>query len=117
MLYAVGRAGTDAELRENLRLILAILLARWSDTNPDLEGVRGNLFDVATTEKFYQEGFAKTVGAHGDDRLWFCSYVGFEKATSLWARSRGLHGVVCARLFNQDVKNKELDAHTIQIYF
>lgn len=119
MLYGVGRAETDAVFRANLRMILAILLANWSDTNPDLSGVKGDIFDILTSPQFYEEGYAKTVAGEKDARLWFCSYIGFEKVTSKWAKENhpGCHGVVCARIYNQDTRHNEIDSHTVQFYF
>lgn len=118
MLYGVGRASTDAELRANLRLILAILLAQWSDTNPDLEGIRGDIFDIVTSEFFYEKGYAKTT-ENSDTRIWFCSYVGFEKVTSAWAKEHhpDCRGYISMRLHNQDERCNELDSHSIQFYF
>lgn len=117
-LHGIGYASSDAELRENLRLITAILLAKWSDTNPNLDGIRGILFDVITNEFFYHNGYAKAVDGT-DERLWFCSYVGFEQITSKWAKEKhpGCKGYISMRLFNRDAKQQELDSHTVQIYF
>lgn len=119
LLHGVGRAGTDAELRNNLRLIAAILMAGWHDKyQPDLGGSTGEIFDVMTNEKFYLDGYNTT--AKGDDRrLWFCSYIGFEKLTSKWAKENhpDCHGYICMRMYNQDDKQREVDHHTIQIYF
>ncbi|BAW19379.1 hypothetical protein [Ralstonia phage RP31] len=118
MLHGVGRADSDAELRANLRVILAILLVDWYESNPDLGGVKSHIFDVVTAPQFYEEGYTKTVG-NNDDRLWFCSYIGFEKLTSQWAKenAKGCHGVICARIFNQDARQNEMDHHCIQVYF
>lgn len=117
MLHAVGRAGSDAELRANLRLITAVLLAVTADHQPWLTEKHGELFDIVTSEKFHDDGYNKTRKGH-DERLWFCSYVGFEKLTSQWAleHAKQCHGVICMRITNQDEK-KELDAHTLQVYF
>lgn len=115
ILYGVGRAEDDSELRANFRLIAASVLAHWSDSNPDLSGVRGDIFDVLTAEPFYQKGYAKTSG----ERLWFCSYIGFEKITSTWAKTNhpDCKGYLCIRIYNQDSRHNELEFHTIQIYF
>lgn len=119
MLHGVGRAGSDAELRANLRVILAILLVDWSETNPDLSGERGDIFDVITTPQFYEKGYAKTIAHKGDERLWFCSYIGFEKVTSKWAKENcpDCHGYISMRIYNQDSRHNELESHTIIIYF
>lgn len=120
MLYGVGRAQNDAELRNNLRLIAAVLLAGWSDTkDADLSGQMGEIFDILTSEKFYTEGYNTSIKGENDRRLWFCSYIGFEKLTSKWARENhpDCHGYICMRVFNQDDQRRELDHHTIQIYF
>lgn len=144
LLHALGRADSDSEFRTNLRLVVAVLLAYWADTKPDLSGVRGDIFDVVTSEHFYRKGLAKTVYREkkgpllNDDgigidpvpmwkeeladetaRLWFCSYVGFEKITSKWAKENhpGCHGYICMRVFNQDVRHNEIDGHTIIVYF
>lgn len=118
LLFATGRAQSDAELRSNLRLIAAILLAFWSDTKPDLSGSIGEIFDVVTSEPFYMKGLNKTV-KNNDERLWFCTYAGFEKLTSQWARdnAKGCHGVVCLRIHNQDARHNDLESHSIQIYY
>lgn len=114
-LHGLGRAETDEAYRKNLRIIMAVLFAHWSDTNPDLTGIRGNLFDVITNESFYQEGFNKT----SDKRLWFCSYVGFEKTTSEWAKEHApsCRGYICMRVFVTDEFSNELESHTIIIYY
>jgi hypothetical protein len=119
MLHGIGRAQTNAEMWDNLRLIAAVLLARWCDTGPDLTGVRGHIFDVLTSEFFYQKGYAKTKFGEHDDRLWFCGYIGFEKVTSLWAKKNypKCHGYICMRVHNQDDKHREQDNHTILFYF
>ena len=119
MLFGVGRAESHAEMWDNLRLIAAILMAQWTDTNPDLSGVRGHIFDVLTNEFFYQNGYAKTQFGEHDDRLWFCDYIGFEKITSQWAKENcpGCKGYLSMRLFNQDEKHRKQDTHTVQIYF
>lgn len=125
-LFAVGRAKDNAEMRSNLRLIAASLLAFWSDTNPDLSGEIGEIFDVVTSPDFYEKGLLKTykgkneeLGMYYDERLWFCTYAGFEKITSQWGKdnAKGCHGVVTMRLHNQDKLHNDCDAHTIQIYF
>jgi hypothetical protein len=141
-LHGVGRAENDGEFRANLRLIAAIVLAQWSETNPNLLGVRGEVFDVVTSAPFYEQGFAKTVRRdfetqveegdfidalfpdmnehfREDAKLWFCSYIGFEKVTSEWAKKNhpDCHGYICMRVYNQDALHKVLDSHTIQIYF
>lgn len=120
LLHAIGRAHTDGEMRANLRLIVAVLLAQWSDTHAHLlHGQLGDLFDVVTSEDLYLKGVVKTVAGERDERLWFCSYIGFEKITSQWAKEThpDCHGVVCMRLFNQDARHNEIDSHSIQIYF
>ena len=119
LLYAIGRAQTQAEMWDNLRLIAAVILVNWCDSNPDLSGVRGNIFDVLTTEFFYLNGYAKTKFGEHDDRLWFCDYIGFEKITSTWAKENcpGCKGYLSMRLFNQDEKHRKQDTHTVQIYF
>lgn len=118
-LHGVGHADSDAEMRENFRLIVAVLLALWADANnPDLSGIRGTVFDIATSEFFYENGYAKTID-NGDERLWFCSYIGFEQITSQWAKENHptCNGCLCMRLYSQDNKHREMGAHTIQIYF
>lgn len=120
MLYGVGRATSDGALRANLRLIAAVLLAGWSDNqHPDLSGITGEIFDVVTSEKFYTEGYNATIRGDKDKRLWFCSYIGFEKITSKWAKENhpDCHGYICMRVDNQDERHNIIDAHTIQIYF
>lgn len=118
LLHGVGYAGSQAELRDNMRLIVAILLAYWGDTNPEMSPEVSDVFDVVTSEDFYMKGILKTVRGT-DERLWFCSYAGFEKVTSQWAneKAKGCHGVVSMRLHNTDTRHNEADAHTIQIYF
>lgn len=119
MLHGLGRVEEDARFREQLRLMTAILLAEWSSTEPDLSGVVGDVFDVVTSAQFYEHGYAKTVGFGNDERLWFCSYVGFERVTSEWARRHhpSCKGYICMRIYNQDARHIEMAAHTIQIYF
>lgn len=118
-LYGVGRAESDAELRANLRLITAVLLGEWYEEHkPGLDMKNGHVFDIATSEFFFKNGFAKSQ-FNEDTRLWFCTYVGFEKVTSWWAKKNHptCHGYLSMRLLNQDVRHNELDSHTIQIYF
>ncbi len=114
-LFAIGRAADDAEFRKNLRIMAAVLLADWSDSKPDLSGVRGNIFDVITNEQFYQTGVNKTSG----ERLWFCSYIGFEKITSKWAKenTNQSRGYICMRIYITDAQHNELESHTVQIYY
>jgi hypothetical protein len=118
MLHGFGRVDNDAEFRSQLRLIAAILLAQWSDTKPDLNGVRGDIFDVATNEQFYQNGYNVTTKGN-DRRLWFCSYIGFERISSKWAMENypGCHGYIGMRIYNQDERHNDLDSHTILFYF
>lgn len=118
-LYGVGRAESAAEMRDNLRLIGCILMARWSDDpHMALDGQIGDLFDVMTSESFYQKGIAKTV-ENNDERLWFNTYAGFEMLTSQWAKenAEGCRGVICMRVHNQGTDHQPIDSHTIQIYF
>jgi hypothetical protein len=77
-----------------------------------------DIFDVVTSEAFYEKGVIKTVN-NSDERLWFCTYAGFEKVTSQWAKdnAKGCHGVVSMRLHNTDTLHREADGHSIQIYF
>ena len=114
-LYGLGRAETDAAYRQNLRVIAAILFAYWADSAPDLSGERGHIFDVVTSDKFYHDG----VNTTSDRRLWFCSYVGFEKITSTWAKQNApsCKGYLSMRIYITDEFSRELAAHTIQIYF
>ncbi len=118
MLHGFGRVDNDADFREQLRLVAAILLAHWSDTDPDLSGVRGEIFDVVTNMHFYQNGYGVTTKGN-DRRLWFCSYIGFERVSSKWAKENhpNCHGYLSMRLYNQDTRHNELDSHTIMIYF
>lgn len=115
LLWGLGRAEDDAEFRQNLRIIMAILLAKsYEDSNPP-EGREAAIFDIMTSESFYLKGYNKT----SDQRLWFPSYVGFEKLTSKWAKQKypDCHGYLCMRLIEQDVENETLASHTVQIYF
>lgn len=118
MLYGVGRAESDTELRANLRLIAACLLAEWYDEKQKLNDITGQLFDMVTSEFFFANGYAKSK-FRDEERLWFCSYVGFEKVTSAWAKKHhpGCKGYISMRVYNQDARHVELDSHTIQIYF
>jgi hypothetical protein len=119
MLHGLGRVDNDAQFREQLRLMAAILLAHWMDTNPVLKEKESDLFDVVTSEKFYEDGYTKTTNGDNDDRLWFCSYVGFERVTSAWAKKNHpeCRGYIGMRIFNQDKNCRDLDSHTIIIYF
>lgn len=137
LLYAIGRCGNDAELRENLRLIAAILVAHWSETiTPEEHSINViDLINVVTDPQFYEKGFSKTnrnaiaeemieeqeiFGMSSiDERLWFCSYIGFEKLTSKWSKENipDCHGVICMRVFNQDKFHRDCDSHTIQIFY
>ena len=114
-LFGNGRAEDDASFRQNLRLIAAVLLAHWSDTKPDLSGETGHIFDVLTSEKFYKEGYNST----SDYRLWTCSYIGFEKITSKWAKEKfpNAHGYICMRVVAFDAGATEKASHTIQFYY
>lgn len=129
MLHGYGRAKDDAEFRFGLRMTAAVLLSWWYDeavllaekddpNRPNLEGSRGHVFDVATNEHFYTKGFGKTQNGN-DERLWFCSYIGFEKVTSEWAKKNypDCNGYICMRIYNQDSRHNELESHTVQIYF
>ncbi len=117
-LNAINQSQDDGMMRENFRIMMAVLLAHWADTKPDLTGERGFLFDLLTSEKFYTSGYNKTKNGN-DERLWFCSYVGFEKVRSKWMKEKypDVRGVLCMRIFSRDNKGVELDAHTIQIYY
>lgn len=139
MLHGLGRVETDAHFREQLRLMAAILFAEWSDTGlGGLEGVKRDIFDVVIDEHFYTKGYAKTaksqkpnnrsadtfagimaVETRPDARLWFCSYVGFEKLTSKWAKENcpDCRGYISMRIYNQDIRHNVVDSHTVQIYF
>lgn len=118
-LWAINKAQTYPEMFDNLRLIAAILMADWLDSEPDLSGVREHIFDVMTTPFFYENGYAKTKFGDNDDRLWFCDYIGFEKITSQWAKENcpGCKGYICVRISNQNDRHKVVDNHTIQFYF
>lgn len=119
VLHGINKSQSDTEYWDNLRLIAAVLLAQWSDTNPDLSGVRGHIFDVVVNEFFYHNGYAKTSFGEYDDRLWFCDYIGFEKITSQWAKENcpGCNGYLSMRLRNQNDKHRDVDNHTVLIYF
>jgi hypothetical protein len=138
MLHGLGRVESDAHFREQLRLMAAILFAHWSDGNPDLQGVKGDVFDVVIDQPFTERGFTKTVKSEkkadalvttfagviepetrSDARLWFCSYIGFERITSKWAKENcpGCRGYICMRIYNQDLRHNIVDTHTVQIYF
>lgn len=115
ILWALGRAEDDAEFRQNLRILMAVLLAKgYDDANPPT-GKLSAIFDIMTSESFYLKGYNKT----SDQHLWFPSYVGFEKLTSKWAKEKypDCRGYLCMRLIEQDVEGKTLAAHTVQIYF
>lgn len=115
ILWALGRAEDDAEFRKNLRILMAVLLAKgYDEANPPKDKLAA-IFDIMTSESFYLKGYNKS----SDQRLWFPSYVGFEKLTSKWAKETypKCHGYLCMRLVEKDVNNKDLDAHTVQIYF
>lgn len=119
-LFGIGRAESDGVMRANLRKIAAALSATWyAENEPELVGKIEHIFDVLTTEQFYENGYAKTVQDKYDPRLWLCSYIGFETLTSKWAKETipACHGVICMRLYNQDERCDELEAHTVQIYF
>lgn len=117
-LHGINKARSYAEFFDNLRMITAVLLAQWSDTNPDLSGVRGDVFDVLTTEIFYRKGYAKTKRG-SDERLWFCDYIGFEKVTSQWAKTNhpDCRGYISMRIHNQDQRHLDLEHHTVILYF
>lgn len=139
MLHGYGRVETDAHFREQLRLMAAILFAEWSDTGlVNLDEKKRDIFDVVIDEHFYTKGFAKTaksqrvnnrsadtfagvipVETRPDARLWFCSYIGFEKITSKWAKENcpGCRGYISMRIYNQDTRHNIVDSHTVQIYF
>lgn len=119
-LYGEGRAEDDAAMRKNFRIIAAVLMGEWSEiTLVDLDGIYGDILDVMTSPKFYDDGYNKTTNGVNDDRLWFCSYVGFEKLTSKWAKETipNCRGVILMRISNQDGKGNALDAHTVQIFY
>lgn len=107
ILDGVARATTDAELRRNLRLIGAVLLARHAEHSPY------DAVHIAMTEQFIEDGRVMT----DKEGVWFCSYVGFERITSQWAREQNFTCVICMRLVKMDIKMRELVAHTVQIYF
>lgn len=115
ILWALGRAEDDAEFRQNLRILMAVLLAKgYDDANPPT-GKLAAIFDIMTSESFYLKGYNKT----SNQIMWFPSYVGFEKLSSKWAKETypGCRGYLCMRLIEKDIEFNEVEAHTVQIYF
>lgn len=114
-LWGLGRAEDDQAFRSNLRLIFAVLLAQWSENNPELFGKDSYIFDIITTPHFYKKSYVTT----SDQKVWFCSYVGFEKITSKWAKEEfpNCRGYLCMRLYATNAQSEELEAHTVQIYY
>lgn len=107
ILDGVARASSDAELRMNLRLIGAVLLARHAEHSPH------DCVHIAMTEDIIHKGRVKV----DEQGIWFCSYVGYERVTSPWSKEQGFSCVICMRLVKMDIKMRELVSDTIQIYF
>lgn len=113
-LWIVRRQIDDATYRKHLRVVMAILLATaYDEANPPV-GISAELFDVLTSERFHECGYNKTT----DNRLWFCSYIGFEKITSAWAKEKypKCKGYLCMRVLIKNHLHQET-SHTVQIYF
>lgn len=121
MLHGLGPVDNDATFRNDLRLMAAVLLAQWYDEkNTELTGKISDIFDVATTEQFYKQGYAKTTNGENDTRLWFCSYIGFERSVkSAWVKKNcpDCRGYISMHIYNQDIRHNHLDSHVVQIYF
>lgn len=114
-LWALGRAQDDDSYRANLRLVFAVLLAQWSDNHPELFGENNHLFDIITNENFIKKTYVTT----SEKKIYFCSYIGFEKLTSKWAKEKYPHcrGYLCMRIYATNQHSEELDAHTIQMLY
>lgn len=115
-LHVVGRAGDDSDLRARLRLTLAILVAKHFENDPS------DIVDIVTNEEFYKKGFVGAKGNNGEV-IWACSYVGWERCTSKWAKDKGYHCVICLRMVagrleaGNTSNNFEGEAHTVQFYY
>lgn len=116
VLHTVGRAGDDADLRYRLRLTLAILIAKHFENDPC------DIVDIVTSEDFYNKGYIGAKGNNGEV-IWACSYIGYERCTSKWARDRGYTCVICMRmvagrlLAGNTSNNFNGEAHTVQFYY
>lgn len=107
MLHGVYKDNSDQHLRENLRTILAVLLAR------HCEHELGELESLIIMPEMYEKGYVAT-----KDCVVACSYIGFERVKSKWAKDQGLHCVICARfVFTDALKRFEGHTHTVQFYF
>ena len=107
ILHGVYRDISDQQLRENLRTILAVLIAR------HLENELTDLDALVIMPEMYEKGYVAT-----KDAVVTCSYIGFERVSSRWAKEQGLHCVICARYVAADARKQfEGQTHTVQFYF
>lgn len=107
MLHGVYLDTMDSVLRRNLRLTLGVLLAKYQEHNPSIA------VDLAMMEDMIEHGKCGFT-----DCVWACTYIGFERVSSKWAKELGLHCVITARFGKGDLRSLfELENHTVQFYF
>lgn len=104
------------EIRDNFRLIQCIAFANLIDETPINLGDKNDyLIDVLLSEQYARKGYVTL----SDESIVMCSYAGFEKLTSKWARETfpECRGVVTTRIGKFDKKLESLDFHSVSIYF
>lgn len=104
------------EIRDNFRLIQSVLFAHLVDEQTVDFGDKNNyLVDVLLSEQYARKGYVSL----SDESMMMCSYAGFEKLTSKWARETfpECRGVITTRIGKFNKHMDALDFHSVSFYF
>lgn len=113
--HAINLAESD-RIRDNFRFIASVLFAHCYDNGGvKVQPKDDYLVDVLLSEQYAKTGYVTL----SDESIVICSYAGFEKLTSKWAKENclGCRGVITIRVCKFDKHLNVLDAHSVSIYF
>lgn len=103
------------EIRDNFRLIQCVAFAHlYDDAQVDFGDKNNYLIDVLLSEQYARKGFVSL----SDESMAMCSYAGFEKLTSKWARETfpECRGVITTRIGKFNKHLDALDYHSVSFY-
>lgn len=112
--HGINLANTE-EIRDNFRIITSVAFAHIYDSQKVDFGEKNNyLIDVLLSEQYAFKGYVTL----SDNSIVMCSYAGFEKITSKWARETfpECRGVITTRIGKFNEKLESLDFHSVSIY-
>lgn len=113
--HGIGQASME-EMRDNFRLIQAVAFAHIYDEDPMCVPARHDvLVDILLSEQFARKGYVTL----SDESIVMCSYAGFERLTSKWAKQTypDCRGVITTRLCKFDKSMNELAHYTVSVFF